>query len=84
MTAPNRVVVVDETGRVYDRTGVTLTFHEQDGGLTLKVFVTPLPAEEYTQANADHAARLGRDLQECQELVAGFVNDWHRSHPTDI
>lgn len=59
---PNRVVLVDETGRVYDRTGVAVELSEQDDGLTLKVFVKPLDAEESTRANADHSAALGQEL----------------------
>lgn len=34
-----RVVLVDETGRVYDRTGVYVRAVCQDDGQTLKVFV---------------------------------------------
>jgi hypothetical protein len=44
VNTPNRVVLVDETGRVYDRTGIALQLEEQDNGLTLKVFVEQLPA----------------------------------------
>jgi hypothetical protein len=35
----NRVVVVDETGRVYERLGVQVVMDLQDGGRTLKLFI---------------------------------------------
>lgn len=62
MSKPNRIVLVDETGRVYDRTGVALLLEEQDNGLTLKVFVEQLPGEESEQAKADHNAAVGQTL----------------------
>ena len=39
-----RVEVIDETGRVYVRYGVTVTSDLQDKGRTLKLFVTPAAA----------------------------------------
>lgn len=69
MTKANRIVLVDETGRVYDRTGVSIELHEQDDGLTLKVFVTALPTEEAGKAAADHAVALGQDLVNDMALV---------------
>lgn len=56
----NRFVLVDETGRVYDRTGVSVELSEQDVGLTLKVFVKP--TTESAEANARHLARLSQSL----------------------
>ena len=35
MSEVNRFVVVDETGRVYDRIGVEVETHIQDDGLTM-------------------------------------------------
>lgn len=58
---PNRIVIVDETGRVYDRTGVSVELSEQDEGLTLKVFVKPIT--ESAEANARHLTRLSEDLK---------------------
>ena len=54
MSEVNRFVVVDETGRVYDRIGVEVETHIQDDGLTMKVFVTPLD-EEKAQAAQEAA-----------------------------
>jgi hypothetical protein len=42
----NRFVLVDETGRVYDRTGVEIKVVEQDCGRTVKVFLLPYPNDE--------------------------------------
>lgn len=56
----SRLVVVDETGRVYDRTGIGWSFSVQDDGQTLKIFVRPLPT-----AIADiieHTDNLAREL----------------------
>ena len=58
----NRLVVVDETGRVYDRTGLVIDQQIQDDGLTLKVFVKLLPQDERTRANARHMTRLSESL----------------------
>ncbi len=57
----NRIVLVDETGRVYDRTGVNIELSEQDGGLTLKVFVKP--TTESDAARARHIVRLAESLE---------------------
>lgn len=46
----NRLVVVDETGRVYDRYGLTIESVQQDEGQTLKIFVSPLPRDEKIKA----------------------------------
>jgi hypothetical protein len=62
MSRPNRIVLVDEGGRVYDRTGVSIDFWTQDGGLTLKVFVKPLDDETRHKANADHLTALSQAL----------------------
>jgi hypothetical protein len=64
---PNRFVLVDDTGRVYDRTGVSVEISDQDDGLTLKVFVTPLPADEHSRANATHCTRLAQSLNQCRK-----------------
>jgi hypothetical protein len=61
MNQPNRIVLVDETGRVYDRTGVGVELSEQNDGLTLKVFVTP--TTESAEAKARHRKRLAHDLE---------------------
>jgi hypothetical protein len=61
----NRIVLVDETGRVYDRTGVSVEISQQDDGLTLKVFVAPLPGDEHCLSNATHRARLAESLGPC-------------------
>ena len=37
----NRFEVIDETGRVYVRDGVSIEFSYQDAGHTLKAIVTP-------------------------------------------
>lgn len=63
MMQPNRVVLVDEGGRQYDRTGVEVHVDTQDEGLTLKIFVRPLPADEHSRANARHLTRLSADLK---------------------
>ncbi|RAV18375.1 hypothetical protein DQP55_02715 [Mycolicibacterium sp. GF69] len=61
MSTTNRFVLVDETGRIYDRTGVSVELSEQDGGLTLKVFVKP--TTESAEAKARHLTRLSEDLK---------------------
>lgn len=62
-----RLVIVDETGRVYDRTGVKIEHTSQDGGKTLKIFVTPLPRDEEVKATQAHSDALG-------EAFAGLRN----------
>jgi hypothetical protein len=62
VNTPNRIVLADETGRVYDRTGIDLQLEEQDNGLTLKVFVEQLPAGESEQAKANHRMAIGQSL----------------------
>ena len=68
MNTPNRVVLVDETGRVYDRTGVGIELSEQDDGLTLKVFVKPLAAEDSSLAAANHLSALGQVMEQDQSI----------------
>jgi hypothetical protein len=58
---PNRLVVVDESGRVYDRTGVSVELSEQDDGLTLKVFISP--TTESAEERARHLTRLSEDMK---------------------
>lgn len=63
MTTPNRVVLVHNGARVFDRTGVSVEIVEQDGGATLKVLVTDLPDKEKAQAERKHRDRFAASLR---------------------
>jgi len=66
-----RVVVVDETGRVYDRTGVGVEVHIQDDGLTLKVFVTPMPEEQAKVARLAQLQNFVEDIETYKNQLKG-------------
>lgn len=68
-----RAVLVDETGRVYDRSGVKVEFVFQDEGKTLKLFVTPLPKDEAIKANEDYMANLTESLRHVFSLGKHFA-----------
>lgn len=62
MTAANRIVVVHNGRRLLDDTGVSIEIVEQDGGETLKVFITDLPKTERAAAVDRHRERFARSL----------------------
>lgn len=58
--APNRIVVIDETGVLYDRTGVTGRVFVQDDGLTIKVFLEA--SDTAAKDIAAHQANMKKSL----------------------
>lgn len=62
----NRIVVVHNGHRVLDETGVRIQAAEQDGGRTLKVFVTDLPDGEKDRAGREHRKRFAQSLREIE------------------
>lgn len=76
---PNRFVLVDETGRVYDRTGLEITIVEQDEGQTLKVFVKPSPdaAQQKEKHELNPWFPSSKDLEELRNDIAeAMEKDW--------
>lgn len=63
MAAPNRVVLVHDGKRIFDRTGVHVELVEQDDGDTLKVFVSDLPAAEKAESDEQHRHRFAESLR---------------------
>lgn len=64
--SPNRLVVVNEEGRVYDRTGLVIQAAYQDDGMTLKIFVQDLPQDKRSTAQAQHFAALKASMEHDQ------------------
>ena len=64
MATPNRIVLVHEGRRIFDKTGVCVEIVEQDDGDTMKVFVSDLPESEKSTATARHQQRFVRSLRE--------------------
>lgn len=62
----NRIVLVHNGHRVLDQTGVQIQIVEQDGGRTLKVFVTDLPDGEKDRAGREHRERFAQSLRQIE------------------
>lgn len=63
MATPNRIVLVHDGRRIFDRTGVRIDVIAQDDGETLKVFVADLPKIEKADAVERHQRRFARSLR---------------------
>jgi hypothetical protein len=66
----NRLKLVDETGRVYDRTGVDIKITIQDDGQTIVVLVSPSPDAE--------RQRKKHDKNFADSLVDWFIKQLER------
>lgn len=75
----SRLVVVDETGRVYDRAGVKIQWDSQDDHKTLKVFITPLPKDEDVKAQERHTENLGETLGRIVDSAERLLGGLRRS-----
>lgn len=64
MNTPNRIVLIHNHRRIFEQTGISVELLEQDGGKTLKVFVTDLPPEKKKRDVERHRSRFTRSLRE--------------------
>lgn len=66
----NRFVLADETGLIYDRTGVKIELLTQDEGRTMVAFLKPSPNAE--EEKAEHLRNLADDLGSYRHMIDRF------------
>jgi len=59
----NRICLIDDTGRVYDKSGVEISLVYQDNGKTLKIFIEPLSEEEKEKVKEEISAGWAESLE---------------------